>query len=278
MSPNGVTDPVAIESRLALLDALEAVGAQRAALILVGAQAVDLRAGFAGPASAAAYTRDADLAIDLEMVTSEPNLDAALTAFGFVRSGQPGSWLSQRSLPTGERVPVDFLVPEAVAGRPGRRAAYLQDQPTTAARQVRGLEGVLVDNDPLPIESLDEDARSFVIPVAGQAALLVAKLHKISDRLNTKRQRDKDALDIYRLLQTSRPDEFQRRFTLLRSSNVAAEPTSTALSELAELFGSFGAAGVDMVVTRTTEFEPEDETRRNVMTLTNELLATLRAS
>ena len=45
------------------------------------------------------------------------------------------------------------------------------------------------------------DRRSFHTKVAGPAALLVAKAHKIQERLGVKsRERSKDAYDVYRLL------------------------------------------------------------------------------
>ena len=55
-----VTEDVA-KARLVLLDALEALGEQRDAMILVGAQAVYLRTGDVSLA-VSEYTRDADLA------------------------------------------------------------------------------------------------------------------------------------------------------------------------------------------------------------------------
>ncbi len=45
------------------------------------------------------------------------------------------------------------------------------------------------------------DSREFEVAVAGPAALLVAKLHKIHDRIDTPPRSDnKDAHDVYRLL------------------------------------------------------------------------------
>ena len=49
----------------------------------------------------------------------------------------------------------------------------------------------------------DRDGRVHMIRVAGPAALLVAKLHKIAERAeDVDRLQDKDALDVLRLLQT----------------------------------------------------------------------------
>jgi hypothetical protein len=46
----------------------------------------------------------------------------------------------------------------------------------------------------------EADTRSIAVRVAGPAALLVAKVHKISERVGTARQKDKAALDVLRLL------------------------------------------------------------------------------
>jgi len=50
------------------------------------------------------------------------------------------------------------------------------------------------------------DIRSFVVAVAGPMALLIARLHKVAERVAERDQRrldDKDALDILRLLQST---------------------------------------------------------------------------
>jgi hypothetical protein len=62
-----------------LLDALEALGAHRDSIVVVGAQAVYLRTGGADLA-VAEFTTDADLAIDPGALRPDPRLDAALAA------------------------------------------------------------------------------------------------------------------------------------------------------------------------------------------------------
>src|SRR6266513_2811738 len=146
MSPAGERDPVVAAARLVLLDALEALGPLREAMILVGAQAVYLHTG-SSTLAIAEYTRDADLAIDTRTIPPEPKLDTVLASAGFERGGQPGTWLSSRRTSAEDPIPVDFLVAEALAGRPGRRSAVVPGQPANSARQVRGLEGALIDND-----------------------------------------------------------------------------------------------------------------------------------
>ena len=112
---------------------------------------------------------------------------------------QPGRWTSL------EEVYVDLLVPEALAG-PGRRGADLGVHGRTVARRAKGLEGALVDRSRHTIGALGVvDSRSYEIWIAGPAALLVAKVHKIAERVGSPaRESDKDALDVLRLLRASR--------------------------------------------------------------------------
>jgi hypothetical protein len=69
------------------------------------------------------------------------------------------------------------------------------------------------------------DNRAFDVRVAGSSALLVAKVHKISERHGTDRQTDKDALDVLRLLRGTETgdlaDRWQKLLTDKRSEEVA---------------------------------------------------------
>jgi len=59
----GVPDAVYVLARRILLDALQALGDQRDALVLVGAQAIYLHTGD-GDLAVAPYTTDGDIALD----------------------------------------------------------------------------------------------------------------------------------------------------------------------------------------------------------------------
>lgn len=99
-----------------------------------------------------------------------------MTRSGFHRDfvhPQPGSWLSRKG------VPVDLMVPEALAAGPGRRGARIPPHSRHATRRTAGLEAAVVDHAPMTIAALDAtDARRVEIAVAGPGALLVSKLHK----------------------------------------------------------------------------------------------------
>ena len=64
--------------------------------------------------------------------------------------------------------------------------------------------------------------------VAGPAALLIAKLHKIAERVSERKRRrldDKDALGILRLLQATDTDSLAATLVQLLQSDVAREVT-----------------------------------------------------
>jgi hypothetical protein len=74
--------------------------------------------------------------------------------------------------------------------------------------------------------------------VAGEAALLAAKLHKLGDRLNKPRRLEaKDAGDVYRLFDVIASDELATRLGVLLADPRSASTTTRALEYGNELFG-----------------------------------------
>jgi hypothetical protein len=159
MNRSGAPDPLYVKARRMLLDAIEALGAQRASVVLVGAQAVYLHVGDADVA-VAPHTTDGDVILDPTRLCDNPLLADAMRSGGFELSDQPGRWMK-------EGVPVDLMVPEALAGR-GRRGARLGVHGDRVARRARGLEGALVDASEIELGSLDPaDTRRFFIGFMG---------------------------------------------------------------------------------------------------------------
>lgn len=76
-------DELYVMARRVLLDALDALGPHRDAIVLVGAQAVYLRVGEADIA-VAPFTKDGDLAIDPAVLAEIPPLEKTLMAAGFL--------------------------------------------------------------------------------------------------------------------------------------------------------------------------------------------------
>jgi len=137
-----------VDARETLLDAVEGLGPHRAAVILVGAQAIYVHpAGHSARFAIPPFTFDADIALDPEVLGDSPPVVDAMRAAGFRLTEQPGLYTR------GVRSQVDLLVPQAVGG-PGRRAARLGVHGNRAAMKVRGLEGALVSHSQMTVASL----------------------------------------------------------------------------------------------------------------------------
>jgi hypothetical protein len=257
-----------------LLDALQALGEQRSAVVIVGAQAIYLHTGDADLA-VAPYTTDGDVAIDPSRLRDDPKLAEALRGAGFsADTRHVGTWIMSRPLERrAVEVKIDLMVPEAVGG-PGRRGARLGPHGNRTARKARGLEATLVDQQQRIIEALeDEDERAFEVAVAGPAALLVAKLHKIAERVDTPgRREDKDALDILRLLQAVPTEVIADGVRTLLNEEISAEVTEEALSFLRDLFSEPSRPGCQMAAGAAAPLEPEDTIAASCAFLTQDLL------
>jgi hypothetical protein len=101
----GEHDPEYVEARRVLLDALDALGDHRRAVVLVGAQAIYLRVG-QGDLRVAPFTSDGDLALNPSVLGDEPILAEALAAAGFALAVNPGTWAR-------DHVQIDLMVPAA---------------------------------------------------------------------------------------------------------------------------------------------------------------------
>ncbi len=267
----GVSEPYVL-ARRTLLDALEALRDYREAIILVGAQAIYLHTGDANLA-VAPFTTDADLALDPSALPPEPPLETALRTAGFAPSADRsklGTW-------TRNGVDVDLLVPEAVGGRKGR-GAHLEGHGDRAARQALGLEAALIDRQHMIVSALEEaDPRQIEVNVAGPAALLIAKLYKLWERREKPtRQDNKDALDVYRLLQAIPTQALAERFTQLRQAAIAIEVSAHALTYLEELFGVEDALGSRLAGEAVVPLEDPDVVAASCAALTQDLLAAAR--
>lgn len=113
----------------------------------------------------------------------------------------------------------------------------------------------MVDNELRTISALDpDDTRTFEARVAGPAALLIAKVHKIHERRDQPdRLNDKDAHDIYRLLvATTDMAALGSSFQRLRFDPVSKTVTEQALDWLPVLFAD-GADALGSVMAGRAE-------------------------
>jgi hypothetical protein len=253
MTP-GIT-PIYAATRSALLDALDALVGQHRALILVGAQAIFIHTGEVDEAIAT-ETKDADLAVDPRELSSDPRLEEALTAAHFhldLTNPQPGSWINAAGYP------VDLLLPDAVSGRVGKgRSGRIPPHDKMSTRRVRGIEGALIDHAPMMVTGLEAgDERQHEILVGGPSSLLVAKLHKIAERVEQpRRQRPRDAHDVFRLLREVEVEAFAAGFTAMKAADVSHDVALEAVGHLRAMFGepaSHGAQQAALTVTGLVE-------------------------
>jgi hypothetical protein len=266
-----------VAARRALLDALEALAAHRDALVLVGAQAIYLHTGAANVALAE-LTKDSDLAVDPRLLADEPLVEQAMAAAGFhpnPASPQPGSWMNEAA------APVDLLVPDSLSLPGGRRGGRIPPHSTRATHRASGLEAAVVDNAPVEIGALAPgDERTYVVRVAGPAALLVAKLHKLGDRrANPRRLLDKDAHDVYRLLVATETRRLAERLGALAGDELAGGATRRAVGLLRELFAAGeDALGSAMAGRAETLVGDPDLVAVAVATLASDLVTALDAA
>ncbi|MGC4770175.1 hypothetical protein ACLQ25_14550 [Micromonospora sp. DT44] len=262
--------PLYVAARRVLLDALDALAEHRKAVILAGAQAIYVRTGSATlDVSVAPYTTDADLALDPRVLGANPALTEAMESAGFWLSSEPGIW--QRSVFVAGKqviVPVDLLVPEALAGK-GRRSAQLPAHGPNAARRTPGLEAAVADHSDVMIASLEPgaDDRMMLVPVAGAAALFIAKAHKLYERFHDAsagkpaRLKAKDASDVIRLMQAEPAEQVGRRLREIASDEMAGESVRQGVNHLRELFGRGRSRGVNLAVAALGAALPEAAVR-----------------
>lgn len=231
------------------------------------------------------YTTDADVALVPALLVDAPRLEDAMRSAGFelrrdpdTHAEEPGIWSSAAQGVPGLDIAVDLIVPDGLAPPGGRRGARLAVHGNRAARKIRGLEGCVVDRAPMRIGSLDdEDGRVFEVNVAGHAALLVAKLHKIDDRLGdrTDRLNDKDASDVYRLMSSIAAELLAGSLIRLQEDSRSSTVTSEAIEMLPRIFGTLTAPGVEMATRSLGIAVGESTAATYLTTYTRDLAARL---
>lgn len=283
-------DRAYVAARCLLLDALESLHAHRDALVVVGAQAVYLRTGEAD-FGVAPFTTDSDIVIDPASLDPGVPLGAALrpnfklrgepaVAGGDEsdqRTGEPGIWEPRDGAQQAGPLSVDLIVPEGVAPPGGTRAARLApEHGRNVARKTAGLEPALVDYDVMTVAALDEtDQRRMDCRVAGPVALLIAKAFKIQDRLDDAgrphRVADKDAGDVFRLMQTTSPADANERITRLLADARSAQPCRRGLELLRRQFGAPRGDGLEMAIRSLRLHIPDGRVRTVCVRFVEEL-------
>ena len=129
---------------------------------------------------------------------------------------------------------------------------------------------------PMAVRALaDGDDRAYEINVAGPAALLVAKVHKLLDRVNADANRridSKDAFDVFRLQQAVETAELIDEINLLAAAEVSAEVTAEAMAGFRELFGTPTGPGTLLVAEHVAGIEDREVIIASSVALSEELI------
>jgi hypothetical protein len=114
------------------------------------------------------------------------------------------------------------------------------------------LEAALVDHTAISVSALDpSDPRHVDAQVAGVAALLIAKAHKLQDRLESDdgaRAHDKDTADVYRLMRGSSAADVADTLSRLSDHEVAGQSVKLGIAYLLAQFSRRRATGVRMAM------------------------------
>lgn len=270
----GAVDPRHVIARKVLFDALDALGEHRASIVLIGAQAVYIHTGDA-ELQTTPYTDDADLALDPRLLDEDPRIEACMTGAGFVLGENPGNWRGPHD------THVDLIVPQSMSGKPGRRGARIPPHSTSAARQSPGIEACVVDMSAMTLQALDpEDRRTHEVRVAGPAALMVAKAHKIGERSAQSQDRvnAKDALDMFRLLRRPGPDVLAVKLGELMNDPAAGATTRKSIEYMNVLFATANADGPSLVAAALEDVDQPELGQEASFQLMQVLLTKLRES
>jgi hypothetical protein len=87
--------------------------------------------------------------------------------------------------------------------------------------------------------------------------------------------RDKDALDVLRLLRAVSTEDLSRRIATLRSSELARQVTAEAIEAMRTLFGEPSAEGVVMAVRAAGDSEDPATISASFVALVDDLLRSI---
>ncbi|UQU64405.1 hypothetical protein COUCH_36540 [Couchioplanes caeruleus] len=118
--------------------------------------------------------------------------------------------------------------------------------------------------------------------MAGAPALLVAKAHKIGERVAAgrgSRIKPKDAGDVFRLMRGRlSPQMVGMRLAELKCQPICSAGVEAAMRYFDELFGAPRARGVELAVDNLASAAPEDEVRAVMPAYVRAMLAAYRGA
>jgi hypothetical protein len=176
--------------------------------------------------------------------------------------------------------------PEELASGHGRRDARLPDHGKNATRWTPGIEATVFDHTEMPIVSLepDVDPRRATIRVAGPGALMIAKSHKIADRIadgargRGHRIKPKDCADVIRIMRSPvTPTLVGERLRRLAEHPVCAANVPRGVDHLVTQFGGPTSIGVELAVPSLAGALPAEQIQALAPAYVDELVAAYRA-
>lgn len=209
-------EPEIVTSRQVLIDVIIGLADHGEALTVIGGHAVMEVTRKIPSLPPPDTTRDADLGVFPQLLSSEPQITARMTELGYeeASAARPGVWfpITQRDKSIHDRDSVDLIAPMSLS-KDGLtttrtiRSARVGDHGKRAVSATEGTELSLVDRFHASLHAFDSDA-SVDTYIAGPSALLCAKAYKLHDRMNPdelrrngERLRAKGFADVYRLMQ-----------------------------------------------------------------------------
>ena len=103
-------------------------------------------------------------------------------------------------------------------------------------------------------------------------------MHKISERRDTPRQSDKDALDVLRILRGTTTEDLGARYRRLLIDARSSEAATMGLDLLRDQFARRAGVGVEMAIRSAGPLASADELAASCELLSSDLLDLLRRS
>jgi len=258
-------------SRGLILATTRALGVHADAVTVVGAHAVHAWARTKWGDIDMESTRDGDLVINPVFVAEQPSILEAMQTIGLEPAGtaRPGiyGFPEEADLDWSQRTTIDLIVPEAYAGGGGKqaRSARMAGQ-NKAASRARGLEIAIHDRHLMELPALDRSGDAIDVHIAGPAALLIAKAHKVGERMaefdtHPDRVKAKDSGDVALLMMVSDGASSARTIAAaVEADPIVADAARAGARYLIDLYSASGAVmpREDAVESLAARFDEEE--------------------
>lgn len=271
-------EPEIVSSRRALIEVIIGLAEHGEALTVLGGHAVMEVTQHVPSLPPPDTTRDGDLGIFPQVLSSDPRISARMAELGYEEAtpDRPGVWspISQRERSVHDRDSVDLIAPmslsrDGLTSTRSIRSARVGDHGKHAVSATSGTELTTVDRFRTVLHAFDSDSFAETY-VAGPSALLCVKAFELHDRMdpadlrrNKERLRPTDFADVYRLLHVITGEEARADFERGRADPRIADAVETGAQHVLEVLGEPGYVA-SMVAETWGDLAIEGEARRFV--------------